>query len=55
MDKSSALLKVSDVIIFSRGKELKALQVLELGARRGTVLEAQNLYKDFQINDKIVK
>ena len=42
-------LKVGDILIFSRGKDLMTLEVLELGFNRGKSSDAKNLYKEFLI------
>ena len=46
VEKSSILLKQGDIIVFSRGLELKAVKVVALGTYRGPFSEALTLYED---------
>ena len=44
--KSSATLKVGDVLTFPQGRRIRVIKVLDLGSRRGPAAEAQTLYED---------
>ncbi len=44
--KSSATLKVGDVLTFPQARRIRVIKVLDLGQRRGPAAEAQTLYED---------
>jgi ribosomal 50S subunit-recycling heat shock protein len=44
--KPSALIEMGDVIIFFVMDELKVIKTLTLGSRRGSFLEASELFED---------
>ena len=46
VEKPSILLKQGDIVIFSKGLELKAIRVVALGTYRGSFSEALTLYED---------
>ena len=44
--KPSTLIEIGDVVIFFVMDELKVIKTLTLGSRRGSVLEARELFED---------
>lgn len=44
--KSSALVKVGDVLTFAQSRDVRVIKIVELGTRRGPAPEAQLLYED---------
>jgi ribosome-associated heat shock protein Hsp15 len=45
LDKRSRTVRTGDILVFALGSRLVAIQVLDLGERRGPASEAQTLYK----------
>jgi len=46
ISKASVLLVIGDVLTFPKVHEIKVIELLALGERRGPAVEAQSLYKD---------
>lgn len=46
MKKSSDPVRVGDILTFAQGKQVRVIRILDLGNRRGSAQEAQNLYED---------
>ena len=44
--KPGAAVKSGDVLTFPKGTDIRVIEILALGERRGPVSEAQGLYKD---------
>lgn len=44
--KSGFLVKPGDVLTFSKGAEIRVIEIVALGSRRGPASEAQTLYRD---------
>ncbi len=45
LDKPSRSVRPDDILVFALGPKLVAIQVLEIGDRRGPASEAQDLYQ----------
>ena len=45
LDKPSRTVRPDDILVFAMGQRVVAIQVLELGQRRGPPPEAQKLYR----------
>jgi ribosome-associated heat shock protein Hsp15 len=45
LDKPSRTVRPGDMVVFALGQRLVAVEVIELGARRGSAAEAQALYR----------
>ena len=46
VEKASASVKVGDIVTFPQGNQIRAVQILEIGVRRGPASEAQLLYEN---------
>lgn len=46
ISKASAMIGVGDVLTFPKVNDIKVVQILALGERRGPATEAQTLYED---------
>ncbi|MGC6472798.1 MAG: RNA-binding S4 domain-containing protein [Parvibaculales bacterium] len=46
--KASAAVKKGDVLTFPKERDIRVVEILALGARRGPAMEAAALYKDLQ-------
>jgi len=46
IDKSKTLVKPGDTLTFSQNRDVRVIEIVDLGVRRGPAAEAQALYKD---------
>lgn len=46
--KASATVKIGDVLTFPKERDIRVIEVLDLGTRRGPAAQAITLYKDLQ-------
>jgi ribosome-associated heat shock protein Hsp15 len=48
VSKSHQTVRPGDVLTFPQGREIRVIQIIALGSRRGPAAEAQTLYEDLQ-------
>ena len=50
--KPGAAVKSGDVLTFPKGTDIRVIEILALGERRGPASEAQGLYKDLSLTQR---